>query len=150
MSRDDLLAYVAEAFTDQKIRDELADPNQVFFLATEEPVGRSIVGFCKVWLGVGHPCVKTERPAKFERSYVTPQFQGQGLGRKFFELRRDLAFRAGCTGAWLSVWDRNTDAIAFHRRMGFVEVGEEPFQVGADLQRDLILFYPAEAKFRKE
>jgi ribosomal protein S18 acetylase RimI-like enzyme len=38
--------------------------------------------------------------------------------------------------------ERNPRAIAFYRRIGFVEQGEQRFLLGTDLQRDLVLARP--------
>lgn len=40
---------------------------------------------------------------------------------------------------WLGVWAQNLRALAFYRKQGFVEIGEQSFQLGADHQRDLIM-----------
>src|SRR5689334_4706743 len=40
---------------------------------------------------------------------------------------------------WLGVWERNSRAIAFYEKHGFQVVGEQPFLLGTDLQRDLVM-----------
>jgi ribosomal protein S18 acetylase RimI-like enzyme len=40
---------------------------------------------------------------------------------------------------WLDVWERNTRAISFYERWGFVVVGEQDFVLGDDVQRDLLM-----------
>jgi ribosomal protein S18 acetylase RimI-like enzyme len=40
---------------------------------------------------------------------------------------------------WLGVWERNARAIAFYKKIGFVDVGSHDFYVGADRQTDRVL-----------
>ena len=46
---------------------------------------------------------------------------------------------AYCDIVWLAVWERNHRAIAFYRKWGFVEVGNQSFLLGDDLQNDLVM-----------
>jgi len=50
--------------------------------------------------------------------------------------------RAGALGrrtVYLAVWERNARAIAFYRKVGFREVGAQPFQLGKDVQTDQVM-----------
>jgi len=40
---------------------------------------------------------------------------------------------------WLQAWEGNAVALRFYRKWGFLEVGEAPFKLGPELQRDLVL-----------
>ncbi len=51
----------------------------------------------------------------------------------------DEAAKQGCDTVWLDVWEPNVRARAFYRKWGFIEVGTQLFQLGSDLQHDLIL-----------
>ena len=51
----------------------------------------------------------------------------------------DEAAKQGCDTIWLDVWEQNVRARAFYRKWDFVEVGTQFFQLGSDLQHDLIL-----------
>ena len=50
-----------------------------------------------------------------------------------------LAASRGREWVWLGVWERNARAIAFYARWGFIDVGAQPFQLGADRQTDRIM-----------
>jgi ribosomal protein S18 acetylase RimI-like enzyme len=45
----------------------------------------------------------------------------------------------GCDTIWLDVWERNLRARAFYQKWGFIEVGTQLFQLGDDLQNDLLM-----------
>jgi len=40
---------------------------------------------------------------------------------------------------WLGVWDKNTGAIRFYERNGFVKFDEHPFYMGDELQTDYLM-----------
>jgi diamine N-acetyltransferase len=40
---------------------------------------------------------------------------------------------------WLGVWEKNDRAIQFYQRKGFTVAGITTFQLGADLQHDLLM-----------
>ncbi|MBT8107877.1 MAG: hypothetical protein KJP17_06555 [Gammaproteobacteria bacterium] len=40
---------------------------------------------------------------------------------------------------WLGVWERNPRAIAFYRKMKFIDVGSQFYMVGPDRQLDRVL-----------
>ncbi len=40
---------------------------------------------------------------------------------------------------WLGVWEKNTSAIRFYERKGFVKFGEHPFNMGDELQIDYLM-----------
>jgi ribosomal protein S18 acetylase RimI-like enzyme len=46
---------------------------------------------------------------------------------------------AGCDLIWLGVWEHNPRAIGFYRKWGFRQVGAQRFQLGAELQTDLVM-----------
>jgi ribosomal protein S18 acetylase RimI-like enzyme len=45
----------------------------------------------------------------------------------------------GARTLWLGVWERNARAQAFYRKWNFRTVGEHMFQLGSDLQRDILM-----------
>jgi RimJ/RimL family protein N-acetyltransferase len=54
---------------------------------------------------------------------LLPQFRGAGLGRRLILRRLDAARALGLTRVELSVRADNANAIALHRKIGFVEEG---------------------------
>ena len=129
--------YMTETYSTENLQKELLDRSSTFFVAEGN---EGFIGYCKFTKGVAPACVKTLNPGEFARVYVDKKFQGTGFGRLFFNIRYELAQDLGCTGIWLSVWEKNLAGQEFHKKMGFVAVGDRPFQVGSDKQRDIIMF----------
>ena len=40
---------------------------------------------------------------------------------------------------WLGVWDKNDNAIAFYKKLGFVQTGAHSFYMGDEEQIDYIM-----------
>jgi len=49
------------------------------------------------------------------------------------------AAERGAATIWLSVWDRNPRAIAFYRKVGFVDAGFVSFRLGNEVQNDFLM-----------
>ena len=40
---------------------------------------------------------------------------------------------------WLGVWEKNTPAISFYKKMGFITSGKHKFMLGLEEQSDLVM-----------
>jgi len=58
---------------------------------------------------------------------VDPSRQGEGLGRRLVEAAEDRCRSRGCRLMEIHVVDLREELRPFYRRLGYVEVGEEPF-----------------------
>ena len=73
------------------------------------------------------------------RFYARKPWIGKGVGAHLMKGCLQEARTAGCDVVWLDVWEKNLRAIAFYRKWRFIEVGEQAFQLGDDLQQDLLM-----------
>jgi ribosomal protein S18 acetylase RimI-like enzyme len=135
-SPEDLAAYLADAFNPEKVAAELLDPRSTFLVAEAEGTP---VGYAKLYRGEAHSSVKGPRPVELARLYASRDCLGRGVGAALMRVCLDEARRAGCATMWLGVWERNTRAIAFYRKWGFRETGNQTFQLGSDPQNDLVM-----------
>lgn len=135
-SPEDMAAYLADAFNPEKLAAELLDPRTTFFVAEAEGAP---VGYAKLHRGEAHPSVKGPRPVELARLYASRECLGRGVGAALMRVCLDEARRAGCATMWLGVWERNARAIAFYRKWGFRETGNQTFQLGSDPQTDLVM-----------
>jgi len=87
-------------------------------------------------------CVVGPAAAEIQRFYVDREFHGSGLANRLMHEALATLSRHGSATAWLGVWEKNPRGIAFYRKLGFSEVGEQTFVVGADVQRDLVMARP--------
>ncbi len=133
---EDMAAYLAASFSPAKQAAELADPASTFLIAKSEG---SVIGYARLKVGQPTRGVTGVRPIEIVRLYARQDWLGQGVGARLMQACLDEAVKQGCDTVWLDVWEQNARARAFYRRWGFVEVGTQLFQLGSDLQHDLIL-----------
>ena len=139
---EDMDAYVSLAYGEPQQSAELADP-RVSVLVAQADDG-TLIGYAVVRRAPDEapPCVTGERPAELARLYVDHGWHGRGVGEALMREVVDRAAEGGADTLWLGVWEHNPRARAFYARWGFSEVGEHPFPLGADIQRDLLLARP--------
>lgn len=136
---EDMEAYLVSHFSPAHQERELRDPQRFFLLA--EAMGTP-AGFALLQDVAPEPGVAGRRPLHVERLYVDRPFQGAGVGSALMRRCIGEARTRGHDVLWLGVWERNFRARAFYARWGFAEVGETPFVLGSDTQRDLVLALP--------
>lgn len=132
----DMEAYCRETYGEALQGAEIANPGMVTLLA--ESAGE-LIGLCQLHPLRHSPCVAAARPLEIYRLYVRGEWHGARVGHRLMEAARREAAARGCDAIWLGVWEHNPRAIAFYRRQGFTVVGEQPFQLGTDTQRDLVM-----------
>lgn len=133
---DDMAHYLGRAFSPDRQAAELADPDALFLIAD---LGGTPVAYARLRWETTHSVVPGTRLLEIARLYVRRPWLGAGIGAALMRACLDEAVRSGCDVVWLGVWERNLRALAFYEKWGFSVVGQQVFQLGADLQRDLIM-----------
>jgi ribosomal protein S18 acetylase RimI-like enzyme len=135
----DMEAYVTGAFSEARQRQDLADERSRIWLA-RDTAEDAIVGYAHVRLGAV-PSVHTSsaRTAEIARLYADRRWHGRGLGAMLMRTCIDAVRNEGVPVLWLGVWEHNERAIAFYEKHGFAIIGDQPFLLGSDRQRDLVM-----------
>jgi len=133
---EDLAEYVATSFSVAQQTAELENPASTFLIA--EVDGRP-AGYAKLHDGEPEKGVEGPKPVELVRLYVSRDWLGRGIGEQLMRACIDEARQARHETIWLGVWERNARAQAFYRKWNFREVGAHMFQLGSDLQRDLLM-----------
>jgi GNAT superfamily N-acetyltransferase len=138
----DLAHFLADAYSLERTRADLADPAKASWLVEAEgrAVGYALAGPC----GLPHPEV-TPACGELKRIYFLKDHQGGGLGRRLFGEVMDWLLASGPRDVWIGVWSENYGAQRFYARQGFEKVGEYGFQVGGTTDREFILRRTAES-----
>lgn len=132
---EDIASYVAENFTDEKLRAIIHEPTTTTFLAT---VGDELAGYAILKNSQAPPCVVGPRPIELSRLYLGKDFIGLGIGAKLMLAVHAEARSQAAETVWLSVYSRNLHAIRFYEKFGFVKVGEREFPFGGKIYFDPI------------
>lgn len=112
--------YINRCFTEPVLKNELEDPNNLFFLAylNNEPVG-----FLKLRLNAPFESAPEKNAMELERIYLNKAVTGKGLGRRLVELSVAIARENQKELLWLKAMDSSTGPIAFYQQMGFALCG---------------------------
>lgn len=132
----DLAAYLAEAYSLERTRADLADPAKASWLVEVggRAVGYALAGPC----GLPHGEV-TPASGELKRIYFLKGHQGGGLGKRLFAEVIDWLQKDGPRDVWIGVWSENYGAQRFYERHGFEKVGEYGFPVGKTVDLEFIL-----------
>lgn len=135
-SPENMKSYLNKAYTIEQLRNELSNEfSQFFFVLTDD----KIAGYLKVNINEAQTEEMGDEALEIERIYIRTKFQKQGLGKYLLEKAMSIAVEFNKTKVWLGVWERNQNAIAFYKRMGFLQTGSHAFYMGDEEQTDFIM-----------
>jgi diamine N-acetyltransferase len=130
----DMDLHAAATFGETLQREELESADTTTLLAE---VDETLAAFAQLREGAGR--LGAARGLEILRFYVDAPWHGRGVAQVLMARVLDVAGERECDAVWLGVWERNARAIAFYEKYGFRVVGEQPFMLGLDRQRDLVM-----------
>jgi len=69
---------------------------------------------------------------EIQRIYIKNKFQKYGLGKYLFNKAMEMEMDSNKQKIWIGVWGKNKNAIAFYKKMGFVQTGTHSFYMGEE------------------
>jgi len=132
----DLAKYVLENFSPAQIEAEVNNTNSTFFIA--ELNGKA-VGYAKLREDSTVDCLKNENAVELHRIYILERAKGKGVGIKLINQCFESARARGYKTIWLGVWEQNSAALKFYKKLGFVKVGELEFPYGETVGTNFVL-----------
>lgn len=138
-TREDMAAYVSQAFSEDRQRNDLANAQNLIWIARDQ-LRAAIVGYAHMRPGApAGQRIEAQRCAEISRLYTDRAWHGRGLAATLMSACVDAAVASGAGVLWLGVWEQNARAIAFYEKHGFKTIGEQQFMLGSDRQRDLVM-----------
>lgn len=135
-TEEDLYNYLEKAYNTEQLTSELLNQQSEFYFVFN---GNDLAGYLKININEAQSETNGEDALEIERIYVLPQFKGKGLGKILIQQAVGRAQFHRKTNIWLGVWEHNQAALAFYKKLGFVQTGAHSFFMGKDEQTDLIL-----------
>jgi diamine N-acetyltransferase len=132
---ENMAAHLAQTFSPEKQRQEIEDPTGFVLLAE----AGELIAYAQVTGGHVPADVRDPGALELKRFYVDRAWHGLGVAQRLMTETIRTAAQRGAATVWLTVWDQNPRAIAFYRKAGFEQVGLHPFQLGNEVQTDLLL-----------
>lgn len=135
-TEEDMEQYNERHFSTDELQREIDNPDSTFVVAKVDGVP---AGYMKVNVGDAQTEEMLGNRMEVQRLYILRQYKRNGLGTRFMHTAFDMARAQGKSVIWLGVWEHNDAAIAFYKRMGFVQFGSHDFVLGDDRQTDLLM-----------
>lgn len=135
-SEENMQEYLDKGFSIEKLKSELADQNSQFYFAIFDG---KVNGYLKINFGKTQTEIKNGNSLEIERIYVLKEFYGKKVGQKLYEKAMEIAEQKNVDYVWLGVWEKNSRAIRFYEKNGFVEFDKHVFKLGNDEQIDILM-----------
>ncbi|MFP8965598.1 GNAT family N-acetyltransferase [Pokkaliibacter sp. CJK22405] len=133
----DIELYCSKFYGPQYQAREIADKHMSTLLLLEN---EEIMGVAQLRWGIpSHDFSDAESAGEVQRFYIADALHGKGAAQALMKSCFQSVLSRGLGWIWLAVWEANPRAIAFYRKLGFTEVAEQRFQLGEDVQRDLVM-----------
>ncbi|SFS53684.1 GNAT family N-acetyltransferase [Paenibacillus sp. 453mf] len=135
-SSENMKAYLEKAFHSKQLEKELSNISSEFFFVY---CNNDVAGYLKVNTNDAQSEEVGEESLEIERIYIKNKFQNHGLGKHLLNKAMEMAIESNKKKIWLGVWEKNDNAIAFYKKMGFVQTGAHSFFMGDEEQIDFIM-----------
>jgi ribosomal protein S18 acetylase RimI-like enzyme len=129
-------AYCRDAFSVERVHEELCDPQRQTFVAEHSG---TIVGYVQLHAAPAPDCVSAPDPLEVLRFYVDSAWHGRGVAQALLARVCAAAERRGASALYLLVWEHNLRAIAFYKKHGFRCVGSVPFIIASERPLDYVM-----------
>ncbi|MDQ0970334.1 ribosomal protein S18 acetylase RimI-like enzyme [Neobacillus niacini] len=135
-SPENMNTYLERAFNLKQLEKELSTISSQFFFVY---LKNEVAGYLKVNTQDAQSENMGEDSLEIERIYIRAKFQKLGLGKYLINKAIEIAEEQEKSKIWLGVWEKNENAIAFYKKLGFVQAGSHSFYVGDEEQIDFIM-----------
>ena len=135
-SESDMQKYVSDKLSIQQLSKELNTKGSSFYFLK---LNSHIIGYLKLNTGNVQTELRNDISIEIERIYVKQEFHGKQYGHLLLQKAIEIAKERHYQYIWLAVWELNLKAIAFYKKHGFVEFDKHTFQLGDDIQLDIMM-----------
>lgn len=121
---ENMKAYLERAFNFKQLEEELSNVSSEFFFIY---FNEELAGYLKVNMNNAQSEKMGNESLEIERVYIKNSSQKHGLGKYLLNKAMEIAMEHNKKKIWLGVWEKNENAIAFYKKMGFVQTGAHSF-----------------------
>lgn len=135
-TEENMISYLKEGFSLEKLTSELNNIYSTFYFAEQEA---RVIGYLKLNFGESQTELKDHNALEIERIYVLNEFHGKKVGQLLYDKAIQIARQKQVAYVWLGVWEENHRALKFYQKNGFVEFDQHIFKLGDDEQTDIMM-----------
>ena len=133
--KEDLLEFYDKYYFVSKIRNELSDKENVFWIVFSNELP---IGFAKLSLNINYTKIENKNSCKLQRLYILNDFISLKIGSQLQDIILEKAANLKFENIWLTVYYKNTKGIKFYKKYGFNELGSMNFYVGETNYENLV------------
>ena len=133
---ENMKAYLEAAFNSKRLEKELSNRSSQFFFVY---FNEAVAGYLKVNTNEAQSEEMGDESLEIERIYIKNKFQKHGIGKYLLNKAIEIAMERNKNKIWLGVWEKNENAIAFYKKVGFVHTDSHSFYMGDEEQIDFIM-----------
>ncbi len=133
--KKDLLAYCNEAFSIFKIKQEVCQSKNIFYIIYVDDLP---VGYAKLVLNAVHKSIISPNNCRLERIYILNDFIPLKIGQQLLSFIEKKTNELQLDTIWLSVYIKNNRAIRFYQKNEFKNVGKLNFIVNGKKYENII------------
>ncbi len=133
---EDMQAYLDLSFNPETIKQQLEDPEVIFFIASyqDDPVG-----YAKLKRNSAPPELQGKKCIQLERIYALKAYIGKKIGKALMESCLETSKQEGFDYLWLGVWQQNKRAIDFYKKFNLETIGVKKFKIGNQVTDDYVM-----------
>ena len=135
-TEENMTKYLKESFSIEQLEQELNNELSYFYFAKWND---QIIAYMKLNTGEAQKEALGQKSLEIERIYVLSDFHGKKVGQVLYNKAIEVAQAKAMDFVWLGVWEKNSKAIAFYTKNGFVQFDQHVFMLGDDQQLDLLM-----------
>jgi ribosomal protein S18 acetylase RimI-like enzyme len=135
-TEENMKTYLDDSFSLTKLAEQVNNDGSQFYFAV---LDGDVIGYLKINTGHEQTEIKDVQGLEIERIYVLKAFHGQSVGQELYEKALEIAAEGGVNYVWLGVWEKNSRAIRFYAKNGFVPFDKHIFKLGSDEQTDIMM-----------
>lgn len=135
-TEENMNKYLNESFSVEQLESELGNKHSHFYFAKLDD---QIIAYMKLNTGKAQKEDLGEKSLEIERIYVLKDFLGKKVGQVLYNKAIEVAQNKTMDFVWLGVWEKNSRAIAFYTKNGFIQFDQHDFMLGDDRQIDLLM-----------
>lgn len=135
-TEENMNKYLDEVFSSANLSIELNDKKAEFYFAKLDD---KVIGYLKLNFGESQTEIRDDNGLEIERIYVLKEFHGKNVGQLLYNKAIQIAREKNKDYVWLGVWEENPRVINFYKKNGFVAFDKHLFQLGNDLQTDIMM-----------
>ena len=133
---EDMQAYLDLSFNPEAIKQQLEDPQIIFFIAAyhDDPVG-----YAKLKRNSAPPELEGKKCIQLERIYALKAYIGKKVGKALMEKCLEATREEKYEYLWLGVWQQNQRAIDFYKKFELETIGVKKFKIGNQITDDYVM-----------